>query len=386
MRASESSSTVNGSRNAWQEPGPAAYDFRSDVVTTPTSSMLAAIANASLLDDVFQEDPTTADLEAHVAALAGHPAGLLVLSGTMGNQLALRTHLTQPPHSVLCDARAHILEWEAGGVASLSGALVRGVTPRNGHHLTLEDVERHISLSDDVHACPTAVISLENTLGGAIMPLAEVARISAFAREHNVRLHLDGARLWHAAVAGAGSLSDYASLCDSVSLCFSKGLGAPIGSALVASAAFIKRARWLRKALGGGLRQAGVVAAAARASISDSFGSGPWGEGGQLVRTHETATRLGATWQRLGGSLQYPVETNMVWLDLAASGVSEDAFVDSGRKAGVRVMGGRVVLHYQISDEAVVKLEQAMEELLRDQGGQRTAEAQGKVGWKVYGT
>src|SRR6187402_826542 len=201
--------------------------------------MLAAIQNTTLLDDVFQEDPTTNSLESHMASLTQHEAALFVLSGTMGNQLALRTHLTQPPHSVLCDYRAHILQWEAGGVATLSGALVKGVVPKNGVYLTLEDIEKNVILGDEIHTCPTRVISLENTLGGTIMPLSEVRKISAFAKEHDIRLHLDGARIWEAVVAGAGSLTDYTKEFDSVSLCFSKGLGAPVGSILVGKAKFI---------------------------------------------------------------------------------------------------------------------------------------------------
>lgn len=182
--------------NAWQQPGPSAYDFRSDVMTTPTASMLDAIAHTTLFDDVFMEDTTTNDLETSIAALSGHEAALLVMSGTMGNQVALRTHLTQPPQSVLCDIRGHIVNYEAGGVSSLSNAMLIPIHPSNGHHLTLEDVEKHAVISDDVHACPTRVISLENTLDGMVMPLDEVRKISAFAREHGIKMHLDGARLW----------------------------------------------------------------------------------------------------------------------------------------------------------------------------------------------
>ena len=316
-------------------------------MTCPTASMLEAITNTTLLDDVFAEDPETNDLERHMASLTEHEAGLFVLSGTMGNQIALRSHLTQPPHGILCDVRAHILEYEAGGVASLSGALVKGVTPANGLYLTLEDVQQNVVLSDDVHVCPTRVISLENTLGGAVMPLAEARRMAAFAREHHLRLHLDGARLWHAVAAGAGSLAEYTALFDSVSLCFSKGLGAPVGSMLVGSKQFIKRARWIRKALGGGLRQAGVVSAAARVAVDETFGRGPWGEGGKLVRSHERAARIGRAWQAADGRLEKPVETNMVWLDLTAAGITDDDFVAEAQKAGVRVAGSRLVVHYR---------------------------------------
>ncbi|KAI9798992.1 MAG: hypothetical protein M1833_004345 [Piccolia ochrophora] len=378
--------TLNGSNplppNAWQHPGPAAFDFRSDVVTTPTASMLAAITNTTLLDDVFVEDPTTTSLEAHIASLTAHPAGLLVLSGTMGNQVALRTHLAAPPHGILADARSHILEWEAGGVASLSGALAKPIHPANGTHLTLADIKQHVVLSDDVHACPTRVIALENTLGGAILPLADVRAISAFAREHAIKLHLDGARLWEAVAAGAGPLDEYTTLCDSVSVCFSKGLGAPIGSMLVGDEPFIKRARHVRKAIGGGLRQAGVVSAAARIAVDETF------LGGRLAGSHEMAKRVAGAWEELGGRLEREVETNMVWLDLEGSRVREEMFIEAAKRRGVRVMGGRLVVHYQIGEEAVERLKDCMAEVVKgvDEKLHDVEGGEERVGRKAYGT
>ena len=353
---------VDLSKNNWATPGPAAFDFRSDVVTSPTSSMLTSIAQTTLLDDVFVEDPTTLSLEARTAALTGHEAALLVLSGTMGNQISLRTHLLAPPHSVLCDHRAHILGWEAGGVASLSGALVKGVVPKNGHHITLEDVEANAVTSDDVHACPTKVISLENTLGGTITPLEECRRISEWAKERGILMHLDGARLWEACAAGAGGLEEYCACFDSVSLCFSKGLGAPIGSIIVGKSSFIKRARWIRKSIGGGTRQAGVVAAPARIALEETF------LGGKLAASHENARRIGKLWEFLGGKLAMPVETNMVWFDLKDAGIEVKDFVTAATKLGLRAIGGRLVVHYQIGDEAIRKLEILMRELLGGKG------------------
>ncbi|KFY70590.1 hypothetical protein V499_09056, partial [Pseudogymnoascus sp. VKM F-103] len=290
--------TTTPSPSTWTSPYPSSTDFRSDVVTSPTASMLHAISSATLLDDVFCEDPSTISLETRLASLTGHESALLVLSGTMGNQLALRALLTQPPHAVLCDDRAHILEWEAGGVASLSGALVQGVVAGNGRFLTLEDVKRKVVLSDDVHACPTRVISLENTLGGSIMPLDETKRISEWARGEGILMHLDGARLWEAVVAGAGGLEEYTRCFDTVSLCFSKGLGAPIGSILLGSKEVVKRARWVRKSIGGGLRQSGVVAAAARVGVEETF------LGGKLKRGQEMAKRVGEMWESRGGRLE----------------------------------------------------------------------------------
>ena len=313
--------------------------------------MLAATKSTTLLDDVFAEDPTTNNLQTFIASLSGHPAALLVLSGTMGNQVSLRALLTQPPHSVLCDHRAHILEWEAGGVASLSQALVHGVVPSNGHHLTLEDVKRRVVLTDDVHAAPTRVISLENTLGGEIMPLEDVKEIAAFARDHDIKLHLDGARLWEAVAAQAANgehggdlekgLKSYCAYFDSVSLCFSKGLGAPIGSMIVGSDAFIKKARHIRKSIGGGLRQSGVVTAAARVAVDETF------LGGKLVGSHERAKEIARLWTERGGKLAKAVETNMCWFDLEHAGIGVKEFVAVGVKHGVRFLGGRLVVHYR---------------------------------------
>jgi threonine aldolase len=366
---------VNGSRsngNAWgNQSNPAAFDFRSDVTTTPTASMLNAIAQCTLLDDVLMEDPTTLGLERFIAELTGKEDALLVLSGTMGNQVALRTHLSAPPQAVLCDRRGHIVQYEAGGVASLSQALIQPIDAKNGSYITLEEVQKYAVISDDVHACPTRVISLENTLNGTIMPLSEVRRISTWARENEILLHMDGARLWEAVAAGAGTLKEFCAEMDSLSLCFSKGLGAPIGSIIVGSKPFIKRCRWIRKSIGGGLRQAGVVAAPARVAVEETF------LGGKLTESHKNAKKIADIWQQLGGKMAYPVDTNMVWLDLEASGVELNRFIELGEQYGVRVRGGRLVVHYQIGNEAIEALTKLFKDVLRgesSQGKKREAE------------
>lgn len=350
--------------NAWTEPGPNAYDFHSDTITTPTKSMLDAIGKCTLLDDVYTGDPTTQALESYLAELSGHEAGLLVMSGTMGNQVAIRSHLMAPPHTVLCDYRAHIANYEAGGISALSGAQLITVYPRNKHHLTLEDVKKHCIINDDVHAAPTQVISLENTLGGLIMPLDEVKRIAQFAHENDIRLHLDGARIWEAVAAGAGSMTEYCSAFDSVSMCLSKGLGAPIGSVLVGSKQFIKQAKRIRKMMGGGTRQAGIISAAGRVAVEEGFGSGPWGEGGRLKACHEKAARIGRGWEEKGGKLVWPVETNMVWLDLEGSGVETEELTKAADEEGVTVHSGRIVIHFQIADKAIDGLERALTRVL----------------------
>lgn len=233
-------------------------------------------------------------------------------------------------------------------VATLTGALVKTVVPKNGVYLTLEDVKANIHLDDDVHTCPTRVISLENTLNGMVMPLDEARRISAFAREHGVKMHCDGARLWEVAASGAGSLVEFAACFDTVTLCFSKGLGAPIGSILVGSKEVIKHARWVRKAIGGGLRQSGVVTAPARVAVDETFGKGPSGEGGLLRDTHTLAQEVAKMWTDLGGRLVHPVHTNMVWLDLDAAKCPAERFVELGKEAGLKFFAGRLVIHYQI--------------------------------------
>ncbi|KAK4144756.1 pyridoxal phosphate-dependent transferase [Dichotomopilus funicola] len=365
-------SDVLHNNHAWiGSAGAASHDLRSDTMTTPTASMLAAVQNCSLLDDVWMEDTTTVDLESHCATLTGKEAGLFVLSGTMGNQLGLRTLLTQPPHGVLCDHRSHIVKYEAGGVSFLTGALVKAVVPKNGVYLTLEDVKSNAYLDDDVHTCPTRVISLENTLNGMIMPLEEVRRISAFAREHGIKMHCDGARLWEVSASGAGSLVDFAACFDTVTLCFSKGLGAPIGSILVGSKEAIKHARWVRKSIGGGLRQPGVITAAARVAVDETFGKGPNGEGGLLRNTHTLAQEVAKMWTDLGGKLICPVHTNMIWVDLDDAQCPPAIFEELGKNVGLKLFGNRLVLHYQIyenRDSVVPKLAEVFRAVFENKG------------------
>ncbi|KAH8691951.1 l-allo-threonine aldolase [Talaromyces proteolyticus] len=358
--ASSITDSVNGTSrrtNTWQGLGAAEFDLRSDTMTKPTLSMLEAITQTSLLDDVFGEDSTTNSLQEYVAQRTHHEASLLVMSGTMGNQIAIRTHLAQPPYSVLCDHRAHILQYEAGGVSLWTGATVYGIVPANGRYLTLEDLQAKYVPPTNIHYCPTRLISLENTLGGMVMPLGETRRIIEWAHANNIKVHLDGARLWEAVVTGAGSLDEYARLFDSVSLCFSKGLGAPIGSIIVGSKEFVERARWFRKSIGGGTRQSGVIASAARVALDETFGTGPNGEDGKLRETHVKAKRVAQMWTSKGGKLADPVETNMVWLDLAASGLGNNDMGEIGKQQGLQLLGNRLIVHYQVSEEALRRLD-----------------------------
>lgn len=233
--------------------------------------------------------------------------------------------------------------------------MVKPATASNGKYITLEDVQRAADLRDDIHGCPTKLISLENTIAGVIVPLSECQRISAWARDRDIIMHLDGARIWEAVAAGAGSLKDYCACFDSISLCFSKGLGAPIGSVIVGTQAFREKSRWVRKSIGGGIRMAGVITSAARVAVEDTF------LGGKLVACHKRAKQIAELWQSYGGKLTNATETNMVWFDLDAADVSVERFIELGQKAGLRVWGGRLVVHYQIGDEAVRRLELLMQ-------------------------
>lgn len=238
-------------------------DLRSDTLTRPTRAMRAAIAAAEVGDDVFGEDPTVRQLEEQTADLLGKEAALFVPSGTMGNQIGVRLHCGAGDE-FLCEAECHILNQEQAASAQFFGVFGRGIVAER-HLLTAQHLEDKIR-PDDVHYARTRMVCLENTHnrgGGRILPFAEMEKISNWAAACGLARHLDGARLFNAVVASGISAKDWAACFDTVSVCFSKGLGAPVGSALVGTRDHIKQARRLRKALGGGWRQAGLLAAAA---------------------------------------------------------------------------------------------------------------------------
>ncbi len=240
-----------------------AIDLRSDTVTRPTPAMRRAIAEAEVGDDVFGDDPTVLALEKRCAELAGKAAALYVPSGTMANQLAVNV-LTQPGNEVLLESESHIFLYEQGGIAANSGCLAHVVPGERGALDPAALVARLRPASDD-HAAKLALVCVENThnrAGGAIVPLAKLRAMADTAREHGVRVHLDGARLWNAAVASGVSIAEWAACADTAMMCFSKGLGAPVGSILVGGEAEIRQARRVRKRWGGGMRQAGILAAA----------------------------------------------------------------------------------------------------------------------------
>lgn len=238
-------------------------DLRSDTVTKPCEGMRQAMANAIVGDDVYGEDPTVSALEEQVAAMLGYSHGLFVPSGTMGNQIALRVH-TRAGDEVIIEARGHSYAYETGGMAALAGVQTKALPGERGI-LSIESIEAAIN-PDELHHARSSLIILENTAnlgGGTVYPLSLLKEIQSLAKEKQLALHIDGARLWNAHIASNTPLSDYGRVCDSISLCLSKGLGAPVGSLLVGDEAFIHQARRYRKMYGGGMRQAGILAAGA---------------------------------------------------------------------------------------------------------------------------
>ncbi|PWY96975.1 hypothetical protein BCV70DRAFT_196364 [Testicularia cyperi] len=328
-----------------------ARDFRSDTITIPTEAMLKEMALASRGDDVYGEDDTTNSFQAEIAALTGKESAIFVPSGTLSNQLALRTHLLQPPYTVLCDTRSHVFRYEASGIAFHCGAATEIVAPSNGHHLRWEeDVLPNLCLEDDVHFAPTRVISLENTLHGTIFPQDEIVKISTEARKRGLIMHLDGARIWNVAAETGLSLKELCDPFDTVSLCLSKGLGAPIGSILVGPSKFIKKVRHFRKLYGAGVRQCGPLVAAARVAVMETYP--------KLSATHELAKYAGRELEKLGVRLTAPVETSMVFLDTSPIDIPVSELVSRAASlpAPIKLGGGRMVVHYQIEKAAVDEL------------------------------
>jgi threonine aldolase len=290
----------------------AIIDLRSDTVTKPTAAMRVAIQAAEVGDDVFDEDPTVHRLQERVASLLGKEAALFVPSGTMSNQVAVKAH-TQPGDELLCEATCHIYNYEAGGPAALSGVTCRPLEGDRGV-LDVGQLDGKVR-PDDEHLVRTRLVCLENTHnrgGGKVYPLDKIAAISAWAGRHGLLMHLDGARLWNAVVATGIPADEWARHFDSVSVCFSKGLGAPLGSALAGPRAFIARARRVRKLFGGGMRQAGVPAAAALFALDHHVE--------RLAEDHRHARVLAeAIADTPGLRLEPPeVETNLVFFEVDA--------------------------------------------------------------------
>jgi len=320
-------------------------DLRSDTVTQPTPQMRQAMAEAAVGDDVFGDDPTVNDLERLTAELLGKEAALFVPSGTMANQLAVRCH-TRGGDEALMEAGAHICNHEAGAAAALSGVTCRAVQGRRGI-FTAADLLGHLRASD-VHLPPTRLVCVENTHnagGGSVWPLAALAELARTAYDHGLAVHMDGARLWNASVASGVSEKEFARHCDSVGVCFSKGLGAPVGSALAGSGELVSRARHYRKMYGGGMRQAGILAAAALYALRHHRE--------RLTDDHANAGRLAHGLAQISGVQleEGPIETNIVYF--RTPGRNAAALVEDLRRRGVLVLdtsrdGFRAVTHLMI--------------------------------------
>ncbi|HYV36100.1 MAG TPA: low-specificity L-threonine aldolase [Gemmataceae bacterium] len=285
-------------------------DLRSDTVTRPTPAMRAAMHAAEVGDDVFDDDPTVNRLQERVAAMLGKEAALFVPSGVMSNQICIKAH-TQPGDELLCELTCHVYRYEAGGPAVHSGVTCRTLEGDYGI-LDLSQLEGLIK-PDDEHLVRTRLICLENTHncgGGRVYPLEKIQVISAWARKNDLRMHLDGARLWNAIVASGIKAADWAAPFDSVSVCFSKGLGAPVGSALVGSREFVARGRRIRKLFGGAMRQVGIIAAGALYALEHHIE--------RLAEDHRNAQVLAqAVADSPGLRLDPPeVETNLVWFEV----------------------------------------------------------------------
>jgi len=281
-------------------------DLRSDTVTRPTPGMLEAMVNAKVGDDVFGDDPTVIALEVKAAGIFGKEAALFCPSGTMTNQIAIKVH-TQPGDEVICDESSHVYRYEGGGIARNSGSSVRLVQGDRGR-FTAADVLRNINPPDDPHFPLTRLVVAENTSnrgGGSCYGLKNLQSIGKACRDHGLSFHLDGARLFNALVKTGQSSLEVGECFDSISICLSKGLGAPVGSLLLGTKEFIRQARRVRKVFGGGMRQAGYLAAAGIYALDHHVQ--------RLVEDHKRAEQLG----RVISGLHYvkevlPVETNIL--------------------------------------------------------------------------
>lgn len=285
-------------------------DLRSDTVTKPTPAMRQAMAGAEVGDDVLGDDPSVKELERRTAEILGKEAAVFVPSGTMANQVAIRCH-TQPGDEMLLDAESHIFYYEAGGPAALSGVSCR-LLPGVRGVFSAVDVRAALRPSN-VHFPPTRLLAVENTHnrgGGTVWPLERIQEVCGGARDAGMQTHLDGARLWNASASTGIPEAQYAAPFDSVSVCFSKGLGAPVGSALAGNMDLVERARHFRKMFGGGMRQAGIVAAGACHALDHHRK--------RLVEDHANAMRLAEGLRDVPGIRVNPdeVETNMVYFDV----------------------------------------------------------------------
>jgi threonine aldolase len=338
-------------------------DLRSDTVTKPTLAMRKAMAEAEVGDDVYGEDPTVNSLQEKVARLLGKEAALFVPSGTMANQLAIKSH-TQPGDEVIIEGTSHAYNFEGGAAAVLSGVQSYCLLGKRGI-LDAAQIEGAIR-PDDPHFAVTKLVCLENTHnrgGGAIYPLEKVREISGLAKSKGLLLHLDGARLWNACVATGLKPQEYAQWADSVSVCLSKGLGAPIGSLVTGSRSFIARVHRFRKMFGGGMRQAGIIAAAGIYALDHHVE--------RLAEDHRNAQHLAVGLSEMKGVSIHPehVETNIVIFNVSDTGLTAFQIKETLQKEGVLIHAVnrnqiRLVTHLDVDREDMRKALEAFKKAI----------------------
>jgi threonine aldolase len=325
-------------------------DFRSDTVTKPTPGMMDAMMKASVGDDVFREDPTVNLLEKNMANLFGMEAALFCASGTMSNQIAITSH-TRPGDELICEQEAHVYIYEGGGIAFNAGCQTRPISGDRGR-IKAEQVLKNIN-ADDVHKARTSIVCLENTSnrgGGSCYDLEEIRQIRAVCDKFKLILHLDGARLFNALIAKKEKPGEYGSLFNSISVCFNKGLGCPAGSILLGSGEFIQQARRVRKVFGGGMRQAGFLAATALYALDQNVE--------RLNTDHKHAKKIGEALQNHPlVKMVLPVETNLVIFELN-DGEDPQSFISRMKEKNILLLTIsnnrlRIVTHLDISEEMV---------------------------------
>lgn len=337
-------------------------DLRSDTFSVPCPGMRKAISEADVGDDVFGEDPSVNALEAETAELTGKEAGLFVPSGTMGNGLGIRV-LTEPGDQVICGSSSHVYNYE-GGQFSLNCALqMHRIDEDPDGTIPVQKIEEALSIREDIHRAPRTLLALENThnlLGGAVLPQCKVLDACAVAYDKGLYTYLDGARLWHASVASKTPLTVLAEPFNMVSVCYSKALGAPVGSVLTGTIPMIDMARWYRKRMGGGMRQAGILAAACRYALKNNLP--------KLGITHEYALRLAEAFVSTGRfhTALENVKTNMVFLETETD--KADAAVEMLAGIGIRVLAlnrssVRMVTHLSLDPR---QIDRAIERIAKE--------------------
>ncbi|UOQ95477.1 low-specificity L-threonine aldolase [Halobacillus shinanisalinarum] len=337
-------------------------DLRSDTVTKPTQAMRQAAFEAEVGDDVYSEDPTVQRLEETAARMLGKEAALFVTSGTQGNQIAVLTHCN-PGDEILLEANSHLFLYEGASMSALAGVQPRTIQGTRGV-MDPEEVRAAIR-AEDIHFPETSLICVENThnkAGGAIVPLGNMQAVYEVAREQQISIHLDGARLFNASIASGVSIEHYAAQADTVQFCLSKGLGAPMGSIIAGSYDFIYKARKWRKRLGGGLRQVGMVAAPGLVALTDMVD--------RLAEDHDHAQLLAQGLGQIDGlNLEGKVETNIVLINVVDLGKSAEEFLEDLKAIGVLAVPFgpntvRFVTNYDVSREDIESVIELVEQLV----------------------